>query len=160
MQRSNAKISNVEWNARKREFIVQVGRESYPFPYGKLRLAPSSSDPVIDAYPDRELGKEAFTYVLKSGSEDTVHVDAVLEANGDPEYLGNLFLHQLSVEAKKGLDASGLGIRQLARQMRTSPAQLYRLLDPENRSKSVGQLMHLLHLLGRRVDLMVSEVND
>jgi hypothetical protein len=37
----------------------------------------------------------------------------------------------------------------------TSPAQLYRLLDPTNHTKSMRQLLSLLHLLGFDVDVEV-----
>ena len=46
--------------------------------------------------------------------------------------------------------------RELIRALGTSPAQLYRLLDPTNYSKSMGQMMALLHLLGRKVEVTVS----
>jgi hypothetical protein len=46
--------------------------------------------------------------------------------------------------------------RELARRLRTSPSQLYRLLDPTNSAKSVGQMLALLHLVGREVDVVVN----
>jgi hypothetical protein len=42
----------------------------------------------------------------------------------------DLLLHQLTVEASRRVDAGPLGIREISRRLRTSPAQLYRLLDP------------------------------
>jgi len=43
----------------------------------------------------------------------------------------------------------------MIRALGTSASQLYRLLDPTNRSKSVGQMIALLHVLGREVDVVV-----
>ncbi len=72
-----------------------------------------------------------------------------------PEYLKELLLYRLSLEARKGVSESGVSKRQLARKLGTSPSQLYRLLDPTNTRKSVGQMLALLHLLGREVELVV-----
>jgi hypothetical protein len=85
-----------------------------------------------------------------------VHVEQVLEYNQDPEYLKELLLYKLSVEAQKAVEDSGVSKRELARRLRTSPSQLYRLLDPTNSVKSVGQMLALLHLVGREVDVVVN----
>ena len=149
------KITKVTENARKKAFEIEVDEKTYIFPYAKLRLEPTASDPVVEVFPDPELGEEAFTYRLKSGDEDTIHLDAVLEVNKDPDYLQELLLHRLTVEAVEGVAESGLGKRQLARQLGTSASQLYRLLDPDNSGKSVGQMLALLHLVDRTVDFII-----
>ncbi len=79
----------------------------------------------------------------------------MLEYNRDPGYLKDLLLHRLTVEARAAMAASGLSKRELIRALDTSASQLYRLLDPTNHSKSVGQMLSLLHLLGREVDVVV-----
>jgi len=149
------KITKISDSARRKEFQIEAGKKDYTFPYAKLRVVPTQEDPVVDVYPDTEVGEEAFTYRLRSGEEDTIHLDAVLEVNMDPAYLQELLLHRLTIEAREGLKESGLGIRQIARQLGTSPSQLYRLLDPANRGKSVGQMLALLNLVNRDVELVV-----
>ena len=57
-------------------------------------------------YPDLDFGREAFTYVLESGDEGTVHVDHLLEYSDDPEYMARLALHKLTVEARKRVEES------------------------------------------------------
>ncbi|MDH3224795.1 MAG: hypothetical protein OEO23_13835, partial [Gemmatimonadota bacterium] len=126
------------------------------FPYAKLRVAPTSEDPVAEAFPDPELGCEGFTYRLKSGAEDTIHLDTVLDFNKDADYLQEQLLYRLTVEARKWFEESGLGIRQLSRQLETSPSQVYRLLDTTNYRKSVGQMLALLHMLDRDVEVVVT----
>jgi hypothetical protein len=101
------------------------------------------------------LGREAFTYILESGAEGTVHVDSVLEYNEDPSYMADLTLYRLTVEARSRFDASDLSAREIARRLETSPAQLYRLLDPTNYSKSIRQLLSLLYVLGFEVDVEI-----
>jgi hypothetical protein len=150
------KIETVRANNRKKGFEVETRAQTYSFPYALLRVAPSSDNRVVEVFPDEELGGEGFTYRLEDGREDTIHLDAVLEYNEDPAYLKDLLLHRLTLEARKAVDESGVSKRELIRKLGTSASQLYRLLDPANETKSVGQLIALLHLLGRRVDVVVT----
>jgi len=85
-----------------------------------------------------------------------VHIDHALEYNQDPNYLAELLTHQLTVEALKRVDRSGLSRRELARRLQTSVPQLYRLLDPANTRKSLSQLISLLHVLDCEVQFVVS----
>jgi len=150
------KIKSVTANNRKKAFDIETTVGAYSFPYAFLTVQPDAGHAVEEAYPDGELGSEGFTYRLSDGREDTVHLDAVLEYNRDPAYLNELLLHRLTVEAQKALDASALTKRELIRALGTSASQFYRLLDPTNRGKSVGQMLALLHLLGRDVDVVIS----
>jgi len=96
---------------------------------------------------------------LESGAEDTIHIDAVLEYNQDPGHLNTLLLHRLTLEARQAVEESGLSKRELTRRPSTSASQFYRLLDPTYTGKSVGQLLALLHLVGREVDFVVKKVD-
>lgn len=149
------KITEVAANNRKKAFEVRTRKGTYTMPYAKLRIRPARADRVAEVYADPELGREAFTYRLESGEEDTVHLDAVLEYNEDPEYLTDLLLHRLTAEAREAVEESGLSKREITRRLGTSASQLYRLLDPGYQGKSVGQLLALLHLVDREVDVVV-----
>jgi len=152
------KIRKVSPNNRKSEFtvIARSGAE-YPFPYSKADPKPSMDDPIEELFVDKELGNEAFTYVLKSGKEGSIHIEQVLEYNEDPKYLADLLTYKLSIEAQKRLEGSELSRRQLAKRLKTSVPQLYRLLDPANTSKSMKQLVALLHVLECDVDVVVKK---
>jgi hypothetical protein len=151
------KIRRVAVNHRKAqlELTVASGR-ILPVPYAKLVPRPTSRNRVCEVYVDKELGREAVTYVLEAGQEGSVHVDHALEYNEDPTYLGELLAHKLTVEARRRVERSGLSRRELARRLGTSVPQLYRLLDPTNTKKGIGQLVALLHLLDCDVDLVVN----
>lgn len=149
------KITAVTTDNRKRRFEVKTRRQTFAFPYAKADPAPTSRDRVAEVFVDTELGREAITYRLDSGAEGTVHIDAILEYNEDPSYMADLTLYRLTQEARSRLDSSGLSMREVARSLETSPAQLYRLLDPTNYTKSLRQLMSLLYLLGCDVDVEV-----
>src|SRR5205814_10069568 len=99
---------------------------------------------------------ESVTYILESGEEGSVHIDHGLEYNEDPSYLAELLIHKLTVEAQRRASRSGLSRRELARRLSTSVPQLYRLLDPANTRKSLGQLIGLLHVLDCDVRVVVS----
>ena len=149
------KIVAVTANNRKKAFEVHTAKGDFTYPYAKLETPPAVHDRVVEVYPDEEVGNEAFTYKLESGAEDTVHGDAVLEYNQDPSYLSEVLLHKLTLEALTAMEESELSKRELIRRLETSPSQLYRLLDPTNSDKSVGQMLALLRLLGREVEFVV-----
>jgi hypothetical protein len=152
------KIRSVASNNRRTEFaVVTRSGATYTFPYAKADPRPSSEDRIEEIFVDRELGNEAFTYVLKSGREGSIHIEQVLEYNEDPNYLAELLTYKLTVEAQRGIEGSGLSRRQIAKRLRTSVPQLYRLLDPANTNKSMNQLVALLHILNRDVDLVVKK---
>jgi hypothetical protein len=151
------KIRKVEANHRKGEFrVVTYSGDSYAYPFVKVDPQPDSANKVADASVDRELANEAFSYVLESGDEGVVHLDQVLEYNAEPTYLRDLLVYKLTVEAAKRVDESGLSRRELARRLRTSVPQLYRLLDTANEKKSINQLVALLQVLDCDVDLRVT----
>lgn len=75
----------------------------------------------------------------------------------DPTFLAGLLSHRLSVEAMKRVKQTELSHRELARRLRTSVPQLYRLLDPTNTRKSLAQLIALLHILDCDVDFIVTK---
>ena len=150
------KIRSVKTNNRSGEFLVtNFSGNEYSFPYSKAKPKPTATDPVEDVSIDKELGKEAITYHLKSGSEGSVHIEQILEYNEDPKYLADLLTYKLSLEAKKRIENSDLSRRQMAKRLKTSVPQLYRLVDPSNTTKSMSQLVALLHILNCDVDLVV-----
>ena len=150
------KIRRVIVNNRKAQIELTAGSgKVFPVPYTRLDPRPTRENRIRDAYVDKELGREAVTYILESGDEGSVHIDHALEYNQDPRFLAELLIHKLTVEARRRVDRSGLSRRELARRLSTSVPQLYRLLDPANTRKSLGQLVALLHLLDCDVQLVV-----
>ena len=68
-------------------------------------------------------------------------IDRILEYNRDPSYMRDLLLYKLAIEAKKLVESSPVGIRELGRRLGTSPTQIYRLMDEENTRKSLVLLL-------------------
>ena len=149
------KIRSVKHNNRKKAFEIKTSSRTLQFPYSKLDLQPSGNDPIDLVYVDKELAREGFTYLLKSGKSGTVHIEQVLEYNQDPAYLRDVILYKLTVEAQKRLEKSALSKREIIRRLGTSATQFYRLLDQKNYQTSVDQLLSLLHVLDCEVDLVI-----
>jgi hypothetical protein len=149
------KIRSVTADNRRHAFDVAVSRGVLPFPYAKADPAPTASNPIARLFVDDELGREGFTYVLKSGAEGSVHVDSVLEHNEDPAYLRELLLHNLTVQAQRCMKASPLSQTEIVRRARTSPSQVSRLLDPSNTGKTVDKLVVLLGAMDCKVEFTV-----
>lgn len=149
------KIQAVTYNNRKKAFEVKTSRKTFELPYSKVDPQPSATDPIVRVFVDPELGREGFTYVLKSGKEGTVHSEQVLEYNQDPRYLRDVLLYKLTIEAQKRVKASPLSKREMIRRLGTSATQFYRLLDQTNYRKSIDQLLSLLQILDCDIDLLV-----
>jgi hypothetical protein len=151
------KITKVTHNNRRKHFEVITRAKSFTFPYAVTGPQPTSKDRIVSLYVDPELGREAFTYVLESGREGSVHIDHVLHFNRDPGYMTDLLLYRLTLEAQERIKRSSLGTRELIRRLGTSAAQYYRLLDQTNSRKSVRQMLSLLHLLDCEVELVIKD---
>ena len=151
------KIAGVRANNRKKVFEVRTRTRGLLLPYAVCRPVPQKGDWVADAWVDREIGSEGFSYRLQSGVEGTIHIDHVLEYNRDPDYMGDLLLYNLSVEAQRRVEQSKLSTREIIRRLGTSPAQFYRLLDQTNYRKSLKQLLALLSILDCEVEFVVRE---
>ena len=151
------KIKKVFPNNRRKVFEVIVNGKSLLFPYARLAVRPEADNRVIKAFVDPELGNEAFTYILAQGQEDSVHVDQILEYNKDPNYIRDLFIYKLTLEAQKCLAASSLSRREIIRRLGTSASQFYRLLDQTNYRKSVSQLLALLNILDCEVNIVIQQ---
>ena len=149
------KIRSVTHNNRKKAFEVRTASREFLFPFAKTDPVPKATDPVERVYVDRELGREAFTFILESGSEGTVHIDQVLEYNQDPSYLRDAMVYKLTIEVQERVDRSALSKREIIRRLGTSATQFYRLLDQTNYRKSVDQLLSLLQVLDCEVDFVV-----
>jgi hypothetical protein len=154
------KIRDVRVNNHKKAFAVKTYKRVYDFPFARLDPRPSTDDPIDRVYVDHEIGNEAFTYVLQSGKEGTVHIDHVLDYNQDPSYMRDLLLYRLTLEARERLSQSGLSKRELIRRMGTSPSQLYRILDKNNYRKSIDQVVALLHLLECEVEIRIKQTGS
>jgi hypothetical protein len=149
------RIRTVKANNRRKAFEVRVNRKRLVFPFARLEVQPSADDPIVKVFVDQELGREGFTYILQSGREGTVHIEDVLEYNQDPNYLRDLLLYRLTLEAQKRIATTPLARREIIRRLGTSPTQLYRLLDQTNYRKSVDQMLRLLQVLDCDVELVV-----
>lgn len=146
------RILDVRTNNRKKVFEIDTTEGRFSFPYARLDTPPRAKDRVAEVYVDAELANEAITYRLESGAEDAVHIEQVLDYHGNAEYLTDLLIYRLTLEARQAVAESAIAGRELTRRLDTSASQFYRLLDPTNTRKSLGQLLTLLHVLGYRVE--------
>lgn len=152
------KIRSINGNSRKKAFEVSTSdKRTWLYPYARLDQAPDRTDPLAEVFVETDLGKEAFTYRLASGHEGTVHLDQILDYNRDPDHLRDMTVYELTLEAKDRVKRSNLSKREIIRRLGTSATQFYRLLDPANYTKSIGQLISLLEILDCEVELVVRD---
>ena len=146
------KIRKVEIDNRKKSVLITTAKGDYSLPFVKLPLPPALKNKITDIFVDKELGKEAITYFLESGDEESVHLDVFLDFNREPDFLRKLFLFKLTHKAQESLVQSKLSKNEICRRLKTSPSQLARLLDQTNHKKSVDKMLELLAVLGVTVE--------
>lgn len=151
------KLQSVSLDNHKRAFELVTERGTFTYPYAKCDPQPTPEDRVAQFWIDDELAREGFTYQLSSGQEGCVLVDMALDYNREPSYMRDLLLHELTVDALRALEVSGLAKREVIRRLGTSPAQLYRLLDPADYNKTVDRMLELLSVLGCDVEFTVRQ---
>jgi hypothetical protein len=151
------RIDSVKANNHKRVFELELGGKKYPFPYARAEVVPTADDRIVSMEIDRETACEGFVYVLASGAEGYVHGEQALDYNRDPDYMRNLLLFRLTMEAQKRLKGSGLSKREIIRRLDTSPAQFYRLIDQTNYSKTVDSMLTLLRVLDCEIEVIVKD---
>jgi len=150
------KIKSVVVNSRKKRLdIVTSSHRALSLPFSKLPLLPTVSNKITDVYVDKELGSQFVTYRLASGKEDSVPLDAFLEYNQDLDYIKNTVLYKLTVQALTLMEKSALSKREVARRLHTSAAQLYRLLDTTNTTKTIDQMVKLIASLGYEMSIQL-----
>jgi hypothetical protein len=152
------KINNVSLNNSKKTIRIETRNGAFEIPFSKLDLPPTAKNRIKEIFVDAELGKEAITYYLESGQENSVHLDAFLAYNKDPSYLRMIFLFELTLKAQMALKKSTLSKNEVCRRLETSPSQLARLLDQTNHNKSVDKMLELLAVLGINVKPEFEEV--
>lgn len=145
------KINKVIINNHKKVICIETKKGLLEYPFANLDVRPTLKDKMKEAFVDPELGNEAVTYRLESGKENSLHLDAFLEYNRDPNYLRMLFLFELTVKAQQALKKSKIAKNEVCRRLGTSPSQLTRLLDQTNHVKSVDKMLELLAVLGVHV---------
>jgi hypothetical protein len=151
------KIESARVNNHRRAFELVTARGTFSFPYAKAEPIPTPGDPIVEMFLDPETGKESITYRLASGEEGFVHIEQALDYNREPAYMRDLFLYLLTVEATKRMAMTRLSRREIIRRLHTSPAQLYRLLDATNYTKSVDSMLRLLWALDCEVEILVKD---
>ena len=150
------KIKSVHANNYKKCLEIKVSKNiQYDLPFSQLRLIPTQENKIENIYIDEELGNQAITYQLKSGKEDTVHLDAFLDYNQDPDFMKKSELYHLTLKTLKLLETVPLSKREIARKLKTSLSQLYRLLDTANSKKSIDQMFRLICVLNAKPQLII-----
>ena len=94
--------------------------------------------------------------MLKSGQEDTVMLDQVLEYHQEPEYMLNMLKYKLTVFIRKAMEREKIAKNELRRRINTSSSQMQRLFDLDNNKKSVDKMIMLAAALGYPIELQNS----
>jgi hypothetical protein len=142
------KIKRVLAHEKKKAFLVQIGTKSYEVPFSAFSLVPTKRDPLTSVTVDADLGGQGFTFRLRSGKEETMLLEQILDMHHDPEVARKRTLYELTCLAQDTAQRSKLTKRAIARRLSCTPTHLYRLLDQTFYGKTIDQMVKLLSVLG------------
>jgi hypothetical protein len=153
-------FKDIKPNYRKRvlEIVLRQGRikKKYHLPFavfGDRKIGNQNRFASIAI--DRELGDQAASFVLEDGTRGDFPADFVLY-HCDPTY-DWAPINQLKKMLKDKIGASKLSVRVLADALNTSPSQVVRLLQENQASKQLLQLLKLAELAGYRVEFSLKK---
>lgn len=158
----NPKFKKIVPNYRKKvlEIILKEGKvlQSYILPFSIFRdIRISSKNKFTSLRIDHSLYDQAVTFVLEDGSEGDFPSDLVLY-HCDPTYEWSA-LNQFKRAIAEKLKEAKISVRVLADILKTSPAQVARILQSGECAKQLSQLFHMAELSGYQVQLSLEPLN-
>ena len=135
------------------EITLQEGRKAkkYNLPFASFRDATIGRKNRFSSITiDRQLGRQAASFVLEDGTKGDFPADFVLYYC-DPTYDWSA-INQLKRALKNQLGKSKLSVRVVAHALNTSPSQVMRLLQENRISKQIAQLFRLAELAGYQIE--------
>lgn len=156
----NPKFREIRPNYRKNllEITLQErGRSSrYSLPFSAVGAAKAHSrNRFARIKIDEELYRQGASFILDDGTKGSFPADLVLY-HCDPTYDWSP-INQLKRALKNKLGKHNLSVRVVADALKTSPAQVVRLLEENRASKQLLQLFKLAELAGYRVEFRLKK---
>ena len=156
----NPKFKEIRPNYRKNllEITLQErGRSSrYSLPFSAVGATKAHSENRFARIKiDKELDSQGAFFVLEDGTKGGFPADLVLYYC-DPTYDWSP-INQLKRALKNKLGKHKLSVRVVADALKTSPAQVVRLLEENRASKQLLQLFKLAELAGYRVEFRLKK---
>lgn len=156
----NPVFKDIKPNYRKRvlEVVLREGRttKKYNLPFGALGVKKiGNKNRFVSIVLDHELGDQAASFVLEDGTRGDFPADFVLY-HCDPTY-DWAPINQLKMMLKDKIGAAKLSVRVLADALNTSPSQVVRLLQKNQASKQLLQLLKLAELAGYQVEFSLKK---
>jgi hypothetical protein len=156
----NPKFTEIRPNYRKNllEIILQErGRSSrYSLPFSAVGAAKAHTrNRFARIRIDKDFGSQGASFALQDGTKGSFPADLVLY-HCDPTYDWSP-INQLKRALKNKLGKHKLSVRVVADALKTSPAQVVRLLEENRASKQLLQLFKLAELAGYRVEFRLKK---
>ena len=156
----NPKFKEIRPNYRKglMEVTLLEGRKSarYKLPFSSIGAAKAhAQNRFAKIEIDEELNAQGASFVLEDGTKGSFPSDLVLYYC-DPSYDWSP-INQLKRSLKSKLGESRLSVRVLADALKTSPAQVVRLLEENRASKQLLQLFKLAELAGYQIEFRLKK---
>ena len=148
------RVTRVSFNNRKKQLVVEYGSGTQVLVhYGQVGIRKN----LRSASPDRESGGRAIRLEYRDQTTDYMPYDQPLAAAKDPEFMLRHDLEVLIARIRQRLAQQRISLRHLAERLKTSDAQVQRLLDPSILRKNLGQLYAIGAVLNLKMEVRVKD---
>ena len=142
------KFKSVKFDNKMRVFhLIYTSGLTLDCPYSALGI----QEKILEAAPDTEVGAHSFYFLTESGIKDYVPADQPLHIVQNPEYVKQQALYEMTKKINEFIKIEKISKRELARRLKTSMAQLLRLLDTTNYKKEFSRHIEIASILNYEV---------
>lgn len=148
------KIKNVTFSNKTKEIEIEyTSKKKYSVHYGQLGIRKN----ILKAWVDHETGNQSVGFEFEDGSLDYMPYDQPLALNKDPDYLLQDQIEHLVLELNESIKKKGISKKFIAKKLKTSENQIFRLLNPSILNKNLEQLYQIAFILNKQIEIELKD---
>ena len=151
---TSKKIKNVSFSNKTKEIEIEyTSRHKYLLHYGQLGI----DKHLVRAWVDQETKGKSVGFEFEDGSTDFMPYDQPLVLNKDPEYMLQDQIEHLVLALNETIRKKGISKKYIAKKLKTSENQIFRLLNPAILNKNLGQLYQIAFILNKQIEIELKD---
>ncbi len=151
---TSKKIKKVSFSNKTKEIEIEyTSRKKYLLHYGQLGIDKN----IVRAWVDQETKGKSVGFEFEDGSTDFMPYDQPLVLNKDPEYMLQDQIEHLVLELNETIRKKGISKKYIAKKLKTSENQIFRLLNPAILNKNLGQLYQIAFILNKQIEIELKD---
>jgi len=151
---TSKKIKKVSFSNKTKEIEIEyASKKKYLLHYGQLGIGKN----IVRAWVDSETKGKSVGFEFDDGSIDFMPYDQPLVLNKDPEYMLQEQIEHLVLELNEAIQKKGISKKYIAKKLKTSENQIFRLLNPSILNKNLEQLYQMAFILNKQIEIELKD---